>query len=162
MIYCLNKGETMDHYYSWDEESKKLQGRQERQIDPLETQIAGHTVYCGLPQNATFEEPPEEQEGYDIVWAEDHWEYQEKKKDPEPEPYVPTEEDKRQNVRSYRNYLLQSTDFSQLDDVPLDEDEKAMYREYRQYLRDYTNGEEWWESNPQTYDEWLVTHHPVG
>ena len=149
-------------YYTWDEESKKFEHEMTAQLDPLETEKAGHEVYCGMPHNATDIEPLEEKEGFDVVWNGTAWEYQEKKKDPEPEPYVPTEEEKRANVRNYRNYLLQSTDFSQLDDVPFDEDEKAMYREYRQYLRDYTNGEEWWEKNPDTYDEWLVAHHPVG
>lgn len=148
-------------YYTFDEYTKKFTGAQHAQIDPLESEIAGHTIYCGKPQNATYIEPLDIKEGYDIVWNGENWEYQETKKDPEPEPYVPTEEEKRERVRGYRNWLLQNTDFSQLDDVPLDEKEKETYREYRQYLRDYTNGEEWWEENPQKYEEWLIAHHPV-
>lgn len=148
-------------YYIFDSESKKFLAEIRAQIDQLESEKTGHVVYCGLPTNATYEKPLDEKDGFDIVWNGESWEYQEQKKDPEPEPYVPTEEEKCQQMRSYRNYLLQNTDFSQLDDVPLDENEKTSYREYRQYLRDYTNGEEWWEQKPDTYDDWLVAHHPV-
>ena len=41
----------------------------------------------------------------------------------------------RQNY-SKRQYLLQSSDWTQLPDSPLDEDTKAQWSEYRQKLRD--------------------------
>lgn len=147
-------------YYLWNEESKKFDHEMTAQLDPLETEKAGHEVYCGMPQNATDIAPLEPKEGFDVVWNSSAWEYREIPQ-PEPEP-EPTPEQKQEMVRAIRNGYLSATDFTQLADAPFDEDEKAMYREYRQYLRDYTNGEEWWEKNPDTYEEWLVAHHPVG
>lgn len=148
-------------YYTWDTQSKKFLAECHAQVDPIRSERAGHIVYCGLPQNGTYEKPLDAKDGFDVVWNGGVWEYQEKKKDDEPKPYEPTEEEKREQVRGYRNWLLQSTDFSQLDDVPLDDAEKAIYREYRQYLRDYTNGENWWKENPMEYKDWVVAHHPV-
>lgn len=148
--------------YTWEEETKHFAEQHEAQRDPLESQKAGHDVYCGLPTNGTYVEVLPEKDGFDRMWNGESWEYVEKKKDPEPEPYVPTEEDKRQQVREYRNYLLQSTDFSQLPDVPMDDAERATYREYREYLRAYCDQDgEWWEENPMDYQTWLIGHHPV-
>ena len=75
-------------------------------------------------------------------------------KNPEPEPYIPTEDEKKAIVRSVRNQYLLETDFTQLPDAPFTAEEKLVYTQYRQYLRDYTNTENWWESNPLTFDEW--------
>ena len=73
--------------YFWNEEDNKYEGCRERQIDPLESAKAGHTVYCGMPQNATEIVPPEEKDGFDIVWNGADWEYKEQpKSEPEPEP----------------------------------------------------------------------------
>ena len=80
--------------YSYDDTTKKYKGEVDRQRDPLESKAAGHDVWL-MPANATLIEPLEEKEGFDIVWHDDHWEYEEVKKDPEPEPYVPTELDKK-------------------------------------------------------------------
>ena len=143
----------MPKAYQYDEETKKYKGEINRQRDPRASEKAGLDVWL-LPANSTDVPPLKEKEGFDVVWNGKKWEYQEKKKDDEPKPYEPTEEEKREQVRGYRNWLLQSTDFSQLDDVPLDDAEKAIYREYRQYLRDYTKTDNWWESLPKTYDEW--------
>jgi len=65
------------------------------QIDPLESKAAGKTIYL-LPANATYSEPLEAKEGFDVKWDKEKkiWEYVEKKKEPEPEPYVPSEKDK--------------------------------------------------------------------
>lgn len=81
-------------YYSWDETTKILRGKEDAQVDPLESQAAGHDVYCGLPLNATYEVPPEAKDGFDIVMGDNGWEYKESEKEPESEPYVPTERDK--------------------------------------------------------------------
>lgn len=103
----------MDKAYSYDFNSKKFLGEVQCQIDPLESQIAGKTIYL-LPGNATYKKPEiEEKEGFDIVWNEDteDWEYKEKKKEPEQEPYVPTELDKaRENLWEYKN-KLSDTDY---------------------------------------------------
>ena len=80
--------------YAYDETSKKYTGEIDRQRDPLESKLAGHDIWL-MPANSTLVEPLEEKEGFDIVWNGTEWEYQEKKKDPEPEPYVPTELDKK-------------------------------------------------------------------
>lgn len=151
----------MAKYYTWDESSKKYKGESNAQVDPIGSKRAGHTVYFGLPQNGTYEKPLDEKDGFDVVWNGSAWEYQEKKKDDEPKPYEPTEEEKQEQVRGYRNWLLQDSDHTQLNDAPLDDAEKAIYREYRQYLRDYTKAEGWWEENPMKYEDWVVAHHPV-
>lgn len=132
------------------------------QIDPLESEKAGYEIYL-LPANATYTKPLDPKEGYGVKYdkEKDEWEYVEKKKDPEPEPYVPTQEDKENQVKGTRNYYLQQTDFTQLDDAPYTEEEKAAYREYRQYLRDFTDQEEWWEMTVPTFEEWEVAQHPV-
>lgn len=69
----------------------------------------------------------------------------------EPEP---TEDEKKNIVRTIRNSYLQQYDFTQLSDAPFTEEEKVVYAEYRQYLRDYTNNENWWKQDPKTFDEW--------
>lgn len=103
----------MDKAYIYDKESKKFLGEIQCQIDPLESQLARKTIYL-LPGNATYKKPEiEEKEGFDIVWNEDteDWEYKEKKKDTEPEPYVPTELDKaRESLWEYKNKLF-DTDY---------------------------------------------------
>lgn len=43
-------------------------------------------------------------------------------------------------IRTQRNALLESTDWTQLPDVPLTEEKKEEYRVYRQALRDITRG----------------------
>lgn len=80
--------------YSYDDTTKKYKGEIDRQKDPLESKLVGHDVWL-MPANSTLVEPLEAKEGFDIVWNDDHWEYEEVKKDPEPEPYVPTELDKK-------------------------------------------------------------------
>lgn len=72
-----------------------------------------------------------------------------------PEPLPPTKEELQTQVRLSRNYLLSTTDYTQLLDVPMSDEEKAEYAEYRQYLRDYTESENWWLQNPLTYDKWI-------
>ena len=71
------------------------------------------------------------------------------------------EQELQEQVRSYRKYLLSTTDYTQLNDAPFTEGEKTGYAEYRQYLRNYTKSENWWLQNPMTYEEWLVSQHPV-
>lgn len=68
--------------------------------------------------------------------------------------YEPTEDELKQIVRSVRNEYLQYYDFTQLVDAPFTDEEKAVYAQYRQYLRDYTEGENWWLSNPMDFNSW--------
>lgn len=65
---------------------------------------------------------------------------------------------KKENVRNYRNRLLEkevdpivSNDLRWGD---MKEEEKQLYIEYRRYLLDFTNQENWWESKPLTFEEW--------
>lgn len=66
----------------------------------------------------------------------------------------PTEDEMKESVRRIRNGYLKDTDFTQLNDAPFTSEEKLQYAQYRQYLRDYTEGENWWLSNPKTFEEW--------
>lgn len=69
----------------------------------------------------------------------------------------PTVEEKQENVRNVRNQYLETyVDPYQLVIRwnSLTEQEQTDLTNYRQYLLDYTNGENWWEQNPLTFDEW--------
>ena len=63
-------------------------------------------------------------------------------------------EKQKQQFRNIRNAYLSATDLYMITDYPITDEEREAYKAYRQYLRDYTLGEDWWESLPQTYDEW--------
>ena len=90
----------------------------------------------------------------DATYDENFQEAKQILKRPEPEPYVPTEDEMKENVKMIRNSYLQQTDFTQLSDAPFTVEEKAEYAEYRKYLRDYTEEENWWLQNPKTFEEW--------
>ena len=85
--------------YKYDE-NKYYAGQQECQLDPLETELAGHDVWL-LPADCTWEEPLEEKEEYKIKWNGEAWEYEEIPVPPEPEP--PTlEEVKEQKINELK------------------------------------------------------------
>lgn len=136
--------------YGYDKEGFYT-GEKTCQLDPIETAISGNEVWL-LPANATYEKPPKEKEGYFVKFKGGSWVYE--KIPTPPIPPEPTEDEKKEIVRAVRNSYLQGTDYTQLEDAPFTEEEKAEYREYRQYLRDYTDTENWWESNPKTFNEW--------
>ena len=69
--------------YKYDE-NKYYAGKQEFQIDPLESEKQGHPVYL-LPADCTWAEPLNEKEGYKIKWNGEAWEYEEIPVPPEPE-----------------------------------------------------------------------------
>lgn len=73
-----------------------------------------------------------------------------------PEPTPPSEDELKAKVRAVRDSYLLATDYTQLPDAPFTSEEKLQYAQYRQYLRDYTEGENWWLSNPKTFEEWKV------
>ena len=70
--------------YSYDE-NKYYAGTQECQLDPLETELAGHDVWL-LPADCTWAEPLEEKDGYKIKWNGEEWEYELIPVPPEPTP----------------------------------------------------------------------------
>ena len=64
-------------------------------------------------------------------------------------------EQRKEQVRAVRNQYLEQTDKYMITDYPITDDERWLYRQYRTYLRDYTLPENWWESEPQKFEEWV-------
>ena len=64
-------------------------------------------------------------------------------------------EQKKDDVRAVRNQYLEQTDKYMITDYPISDNERELYRQYREYLRDYTLPENWWESEPQKFEEWV-------
>ena len=69
-------------------------------------------------------------------------------------PPEPSVEEKKARVRQVRNQYLKQTDEFMIVDYPITDDERELYKQYRTYLRDYTLTENWWESNPLTFEKW--------
>ena len=67
-------------------------------------------------------------------------------------------ESEQNRVRSIRNsYLEQFVDpiiSNQIRFSEMSETDKEKILNYRRYLLDYTNNENWWESNPLTLEDW--------
>lgn len=121
--------------YFWNIEDMKYEGSRPRQIDPLESANAGHIVYCGIPQNATEVVPPEEKEGFDIVWNGESWEYQEQNPvEPEPEP---TELELAYQAYYEALQALAATDYKALKyvDGEYTDEEYEPYKQERAVLR---------------------------
>ena len=64
-------------------------------------------------------------------------------------------EQRKYQVRAVRNQYLKQTDEFMIVDYPITDDERELYKQYRTYLRDYTLPENWWESEPQKFEEWV-------
>ena len=64
-------------------------------------------------------------------------------------------EQRKKQVRAVRNQYLKQTDEFMIVDYPITDDERELYKQYRTYLRDYTLPENWWESEPQKFEEWV-------
>lgn len=72
-------------------------------------------------------------------------------------PPEPTDEEKQARVRQVRNQYLQGTDkYIALSDFPITNEERELYKQYREYLRTYPECQDWYKSNPKTYEEWKV------
>ena len=71
--------------YRYDSETFFYDGEQECQLDPLETEAAGHEIWL-LPGNCTWEHPLPPKEGFNVKWNGEAWEYDEIPVPPEPEP----------------------------------------------------------------------------
>ena len=63
-------------------------------------------------------------------------------------------EEKQARVREVRNQYLEDTDLYMIVEFPITEEQRNQYKAYRQYLRDYTLGENWWEENPLSFEDW--------
>ena len=63
----------MKKAYVYDPENNYLFKEEvDCQTDPVASKKAGETVYL-LPGNSTFEVPPEKEDGYVIIFENDHW-----------------------------------------------------------------------------------------
>lgn len=58
-------------FYSYDSKTKEYTGSEEAYLDPEETKVQGHEIYC-LPANATFAKPPKTKEHQTAVFN-DGW-----------------------------------------------------------------------------------------
>ena len=149
--------------YRYNSENKKYEGEATCQIDPLESEIAGKEIYL-LPADCTYEVPPEEKDGFDIVWNGDAWEYKEQEKPKEEEPYIPTEDDLKKSKRWERDDILNKTmcriqryqtqkeaGLSTTDDATT----YSALLNYAQYLRDIPQQSgEWWNADILDFDVW--------
>ena len=63
-------------------------------------------------------------------------------------------------IRAVRNqYLVEYVDAvvsNPLRWVDMSADEQTQITNYRRYLLDYTNAENWWLTNPLTFEEWVI------
>lgn len=130
-------------FYLYNKETKIYTETRHAQIDPVETEKAGHTVYCGKPQYATYEQPLEPKEGFDVIWNGSAWEYREIPK-PQPAPEPTPEEIKKRKILELKAQL-DSTDYKiikcseySLAGIELPYDVVALHTE-RQVLRDKIN-----------------------
>lgn len=145
--------------YRYDEKTKEFLGEFKAQLDPLESKKANKEIWL-LPADSTFNKPLSEKEGFKIKWNGDSWVYEEIPIEPEPEPYIPTIEEKSESVRQVRNQMIDAFEWriSRNNDereLGLTEtDNRELLLKYRVYLRDYPEQENWWESNPLTFEEW--------
>ena len=64
-------------------------------------------------------------------------------------------EQRKEQVRAVRNRYLEQTDKYMITDYPISDEERELYKKYRTYLRDYTLTDNWWESEPQKFEEWV-------
>lgn len=100
----------MKQVYAYHSENKKYMGVVECQLDPLETIVQGKDIYL-IPADTTEIEPLEPKDGYDVVFNGTGWEYREIPKEPEPEPYVPTELEKKQQELWETEQKLRDLDY---------------------------------------------------
>ena len=127
--------------YKYDENMRYI-GTQECQLDPLESQMAGHDIWL-LPAECTYVAPLEPQDGFYVVWNGEFWEYEEIQSEPEAEPekYELTEEELRLQKIEQLKLELANTDYKTLKfvDGALTEEEYAEVRAQRAELRRQIN-----------------------
>lgn len=85
----------------------------------------------------------------------------------EPTPVTePTEEELKAQARFVRDSYMNSTQnridrYRNQKELGVETaDSEEVYKQllsYTQYLRDYPSGENWWEANPKTFEEWVTT-----
>ena len=138
-------------------ENKEYIGSEEMLKDPLESELQKKDIWL-LPADCKLIEPPEEKDGLDIVRNGKEWEYKEQEKPKEEEPYIPTEDDLKAQVRAVRNQYLEQTDKYMITDYPITDEKRELYKQYRTYLRTYPECRDWYKANPKTYEEWYASY----
>ena len=114
------------------------------QLDPRATKETGEDVYL-IPANSTTVEPPQEKEGYNVVWNGGAWECIETPKPPTPPEPTPEEITERKLAELDAQYnsdkatlMLQYTEAMVGDDSDLMASIKAELAALReQYDKDY-------------------------
>jgi hypothetical protein len=86
----------------------------------VKKEIAVPVFHGSFPPKSKIE-TTYEQDGYVYPWTNEEW----------------NNDTKLASIRLQRNYLLQQTDWTALNDVPLSPQEKTAYENYRQQLRDF-------------------------
>lgn len=134
--------------YAYDEDMNYV-GEQERQLDPLESMMAGKEVYL-MPANCTLKKPPKEKDGYDIFFNGEGWEYREKVDNSLLPPYEPTLQEKAQMTQGSYAYQLKELDLMRVvahvdGDTELAEELAAereeLLEEYAKELEALNNGD---------------------
>lgn len=145
--------------YLYDEKTKEFISEIEAQLDPLESKKANKEIWL-LPADSTFNKPLSEKEGFKIKWSGDSWVYEEIPVEPEPEPYVPTIEEKSDSIRQIRNQMIDAFEWRisrNNDERELgltENDNRELLLRYREYLRNYPATEGWYEQKPLMFEEW--------
>ena len=85
--------------YRYDMFSNVYIGSIRCQKDPVASRREGKDVWL-LPAHATFVEPLQVKDGFDIIWNGSAWEYREIPQ-PEPEPAPTKEEQEQERARAY-------------------------------------------------------------
>lgn len=139
--------------YMWNDTTFNFEAEVDRQLDPVTSEIEGREVYL-MPGNSTLTPPPEEKEGFDRHWnvENEQWEYVEKKKDPEPEPYEPTELDEARNKVWEFAQKLVDTDYVDnkmveaivADDTELLESYKVKYADVLEQRKQWRIDKHYW------------------
>ncbi len=127
--------------YHYDDKGYYI-GEMERQIDPLESKLAGKDIYL-IPGDSTLTKPLKEKEGFKIKWNKEtsEWEYEEVEKEKEIEEYVPTEAEKIQSEIAEKKCLLSQSDYKAIKFAEgwISEEEYAPIKAERQAIRDEIN-----------------------
>lgn len=97
--------------YTYDNITKEYNGIVNCQIDPLESEIAGYTIYL-IPAYSTLLKP-KTKEGYKTIWDETKWKLVEIKQEDKQEFIINKELTKEETIQIKINnlqYYLNSTD----------------------------------------------------
>jgi hypothetical protein len=103
------------YVYNYHPQTLEYLSTSDADLDEMESNIQGHPVYF-LPANATFDEPPVEQEGFIRRFVDGAWGYSpvqapEEPPTEEPEPYKPNLEEYEELIQSHIDSTARSRSF---------------------------------------------------